>query len=314
MQNSYYKKCFLSEQFERVEPKHYKYSLFLQKTYEFFEDDYKFGKDLLYLGTSNARGLVRPKVVLPSAEFPYNVHVLSIPGGGIWQTRIALQWLLPRLPNLKKVVIVLGSNELSCKKGPPMPPQDIADALEKLMHEIQTLYPRAEIVVHAILPIPNWAITASRAEFVSTNFLKPVATRLGGVFLESPSFLLCEFGDDKVHLTGPGLLKLWRNIERQLCPWIIHDTNLNPEKMSRQQRCIRFTVNRSCSTSEKKSIVCHFKSRYHAKLVKFTCSRFGFATFEKSFHVRRLCLRSKSKGGIRWNGLMFQLHLHKSLA
>ena len=51
---------------------------FINKKMEFQHNKFTFRQDLIILGTSNARGFVRPQVVVPGLTLNYNVHGISL--------------------------------------------------------------------------------------------------------------------------------------------------------------------------------------------------------------------------------------------
>lgn len=258
-------------------------------------------QDLLYLGTSNARGLVSPRTVVSSAGFPFNVHVLSIPGGGFVETRKALH-LLPTLPKVKAVVIALGSNEISDKFGRRKPYEFVSDGIAHLMTDIWEIYPTAEIFALGILPIPSRAITPERALHVSTNYLEPAVRGKGGVFLKAPPLLSDDFGKDNVHLNAHGLLKLWKYVESKV-----------PGRLpSRRHKRISFRFLKRTTSSEQKEMIDFLHERYHVDFAAFRNARFGVASFKSSnlFWLRRLLGKSwengfvETPGGLRFTARM----------
>ena len=207
-----FKNLFLLEG-QRVPAKGYNYPRYYildkkrGKMMEFRQSGFTFKEDLLIVGTSNARGFVRPQVVLPGPTLHSNVHALSIPGATFVHARKALPLIPMLVRNVKIVVVIVGENDI--RKGKRA--WTIASHAVSLMKEIKALFPKTKVFLHGILP----GLDLDRNKVSAASFLlKRAAKHCSEVFVESPNFPNTEWDkEDQKHLTASGLLRLWRNVE-----------------------------------------------------------------------------------------------------
>ena len=277
---------------------------FMNKKMEFRQSMFTFQQDMLILGTSNARGFVRPQVVVPGLTLNFNVHALSIPGATFFHARKALPLIPMLVRNVKMVVVIVGENDIRKRKKA----STIESHAISLIKEIKTLFPHTRVMVHGILPGPD---LDKEQVSVASSCLEKAAKHCKELFLESPDFSFTEWDwYDKKHLTASGLLKLWRNVEAKLSRSDERITAVGLRKPKAvDKKSIKFASTSSWKLSEKAKIKAFLMFDCKAKSVFFGNGKIGWANFRHGCHVQELLEKCKvPRKIVLESGVQFTIH------
>nr|XP_026693744.1 uncharacterized protein LOC108950180 [Ciona intestinalis] len=118
----------------------------------------KWEKNALFITDSNGRDLVLPCVVRPSIGFPFNLSVISVPGGCIMHGDIELRCPASIMKNVNAVIIGLGTNDVlgfsrwEVNERPQYVVDSILRRAKCIIGAAQELYPHATVYFNSILP------------------------------------------------------------------------------------------------------------------------------------------------------------------